>query len=883
MTRQVHYLKDYQPTDYEVESICLEFDLHPNLTQVINRMKVVPRPGFKGRLVLNGEHIKLLRVAINGQELTAENYQLANGLLSFNTPQDAFDLEIHTQVDPENNTRLEGLYRSGGNYCTQCEAEGFRCITFYPDRPDVLTVFTTKIIAEKTTNSVLLSNGNLIEEGVLADGRHYAVWHDPFPKPSYLFAVVAGNLSCLSDRYQAADGREISLKIYTDERHLEKCHHAMASLKHSMRWDEERFGLIYDLDTYMIVAVDDFNMGAMENKGLNVFNSKYVLADPMTATDADYEGVESVIAHEYFHNWTGNRVTCRDWFQLTLKEGLTVFRDQEFTADQLSPHVKRIEDVRRLRSMQFAEDAGPMAHPIQPQSYVEMNNFYTLTVYEKGAEVVRLYQTLLGKDGFRKGLDLYFKRHDGQAVTVEDFRDAMAAANDTDLLQMQAWYSQAGTPTLTVETHYCANSKTFTLKCRQSIAKSKSFQPLLIPIKLGLYDLKGEMIKLTLAQAGSDAIREESGSLVLLMIEEEQVFVIKGIAQQPTPSLLQGFSAPVRLLYEYTDEQLVHLAHYDQDSFNRWEAIQRLALKELMANVERLQAGKAFVLGSVYRALFATLLVETQDQANDLALLAYALALPDINYLIEQYEQLDIEAVLQAHKTMKITLGQEFARELKEIYQRLNVQQPYEYNQVSIGERLLKNRCLSYLVSTESEEAKTLAIQQFKNQSNMTDVYAALQSLSQLSDEKAEQCLDEFYEIWRSEPLVVDKWFGLQAASERGDVFSRLDNLIKHSDFSYTNPNRVRSVIGVFAHLNLLNFHDVSGCGYRWLADQVLIIDKINPQISSRMVIPITQWKKLDSTRQALMLEQLQRVKTELSSKDLDEIVTKSLTMTTEN
>jgi aminopeptidase N len=876
-TSVVHYLKDYQPLDFEVESIDLTFELSPQNAEVHNRMIIRPRPGFSGRLMLNGEHTKLLCVKLNGLTLDASDYELNEEQLILSTPSQDFELEILTEINPESNTRLEGLYRSGGNYCTQCEAEGFRCITYFPDRPDVLTRFTTKIIADKSENQVLLSNGNLIEKGELPSGKHYAVWHDPFPKPCYLFALVAGNLSCLQDRYQTADGREITLQIYTDERHLSKCHHAMASLKHSMRWDEERFGLVYDLDIYMIVAVDDFNMGAMENKGLNIFNSKYVLADSDSATDIDFEGVEAVIAHEYFHNWTGNRVTCRDWFQLTLKEGLTVFRDQEFTADQLSPSVKRIEDVRRLRSMQFAEDDGPMAHPIQPQSYVEMNNFYTLTVYEKGAEVVRLYQTLLGKDGFRKGMDLYFKRHDGQAVTVEDFRDAMADANHVDLSQMQAWYLQAGTPKLKIEIEYHSASRELVMACEQSIPGSERFDPLMIPIKVGFYNQQGQPIVLTPEQIKPAAVRCEGNSATLVMSQAKQQFVIRDIDEPFAPSLLQEFSAPVKLIFDYTDAQLLHLARYDLDSFNRWEAIQRIALKDLQRNVSNLQQGLDFGLSQAYITVFGQLLDEAKRLDGDLALLAYALNLPDVDYLMDQYEKIDIDAIHQAHKSMTKALGETFYTELQTVYQLLNQREQYEYSQKAIARRLLKNQCLSYLLASEREGVAQLAEHQYTMQSDMTDVYAALLGLSQMDSPQTDQSMNHFYQKWRDEPLVLDKWFALQAASERGDVFARLEWLLTRPEFSYKNPNRARSVIGAFARRNLLGFHHKSGKGYVWLADQVLTLDAINPQVAARMLVPLTQWKKMNKERQAKMRSELQRIKQHTQSKDVDEIVSKAL------
>lgn len=879
LAQKTHYLKDYRAVDFIIENISLVFDLSPENTQVQNVMKVVPTTAYQGRMTLDGEHLQLTLIKINGVELPSDAFECFEGGVHITTPLDIFELEIHTLINPQSNTRLEGLYLSGGNYCTQCEAEGFRCITYFPDRPDVLTRFTTKIIADKTQNPVLLSNGNLVETGDLDGGKHFAVWHDPFAKPCYLFALVAGDLCCMQESFLAADGRLIRLEIYTDAHHIPKCQHAMASLIKSMRWDEERFGLIYDLERYMIVAVDDFNMGAMENKGLNIFNSKYVLADPMSATDEDYEGVEAVIAHEYFHNWTGNRVTCRDWFQLTLKEGLTVFRDQEFTADQLSPSVKRIEDVRRLRSLQFAEDAGPMSHPIQPQSYVEMNNFYTLTVYEKGAEVVRLYQTLLGKAGFRKGMDLYFERHDGQAVTIEDFRNAMSDANQTDLSQMQAWYVQSGTPQLKIRTRFCRQSHTLEIGCEQFIKGVENFEPLLIPLKCAFYDSEGRAIALCDDQIEPKPMRYEDQSVVLLVNQPKQVFKIKQLKQDVTPSWLQGFSAPVKLDFPYSEQQLFDLAHYDQDSFNRWEAIQRLALQDLMAQVAAIQQQASHPLSQTYCSVFSQLLQEAEHSDSDAAWLAYALALPDLGYLVEQYEQLDIEAVLQAHRWMKQQLGQRFLSQIKSLYLKLNTQEVYCYEAKYIAKRLLKNRCLDYLVCSGSPIGLELAEKQYQAQLNMTDVSAALKSLTQLDTPQLTRCLDHFYDTWQHEPLVLDKWFAFQAMAQKPNVFEHLGQLLNHEKFHYQNPNRARSVIGTFARLNLAGFHHESGQGYRWLADQVILLDKINPQVAARMLVPLTHWQRLNAPRQALMREELMRIKQQLQSRDVDEIVSKSLNL----
>ncbi|WP_044409833.1 aminopeptidase N [Thiomicrospira microaerophila] len=878
----VNYLKDYKPSDFLIERVDVCFELAPENTLVTNTMKITRQPtttkSSREPLKLNGEGLELVSVRLNGKVLTLADYEQTDEYLQLLPEAMDFELEIVTRIHPIQNTALEGLYLSSGHFCTQCEAEGFRRITYFLDRPDVLSIYRTKIIADKQGYPVLLSNGNLVESGDLLDGKHYAVWQDPFKKPCYLFALVAGNLVYLEDSYHAADGRDIVLRIYTDRRHLPKCRHAMDSLMQAMHWDEQRFGLVYDLDIYMIVAVDDFNMGAMENKGLNVFNSKFVLADPQTATDVDYEGVEAVIAHEYFHNWTGNRVTCRDWFQLTLKEGLTVFRDQEFTAERLSPAVKRIEDVRRLRSYQFAEDAGPMAHPIQPQSYIEMNNFYTLTVYEKGAEVVRLYQTLLGRDGFRKGMDLYFARHDGQAVTVEDFRQAMADANQVDLQQMQAWYTQAGTPTLRVETKFDEDQGLLQLTCTQSLAQQDAFEPLLIPLKIGFLNPAGDPIKPTLTAVTQTRVKEDEMSYVLQVSESVQVFEFTGLSAQPYLSLLRDFSAPVKLDYAYQEPDLAFLARHDTDSFNKWEAAQRLALIDLMRNVDAMAADKPYRLGLAYAEVFGDLLAQVMaDDQTDLALQAYALTLPDMNYLIEQYQQVNIEALTQAYQQMKICLASRYQVLLHRVYQHCHTDEAYSYNKQAIARRLMKNTCLGYLVLIEDEAMLACAYAQYQAQANMTDVQAALAGLSHHNHPLANQALADFYQRWQNEPLVLDKWFSIQASAQRADNFEQILLLMKHEKFSLKNPNRVRSLVGVFSKLNHAGFHRQDGAAYAWLSQVVLALDTINPQVAARMLTPLTQWRRFDAVRQALMLAELHMLKEKVKSKDVYELLEKSL------
>lgn len=872
-----HFLKDYQAPDFTIDSTYLEFVLAPSATEVTNEMQINLQNSVKS-IELDGEQLKLLEVLMDGVDITSRCEQTPEKLIvpvSTVSVDGRFQLTVKTQISPQTNTALEGLYRTSGNYCTQCEAQGFRKITYYADRPDVLSLFTTKIIADKTDNAVLLSNGNLVEKGELDDGQHYAIWHDPFKKPCYLFALVAGNLEVVKDHFLTADGRDVSLEIYVEPQNVDKCAHAMESLKRSMSWDETRFGLVYDLDIYMIVAVDDFNMGAMENKGLNVFNSKFVLAKPDTATDVDYEGIEAVIGHEYFHNWTGNRVTCRDWFQLTLKEGLTVFRDQEFTADMLSRDVKRIEDVKRLRSFQFPEDAGPMSHPIQPQSYIEMNNFYTMTVYEKGAEVVRMYHTLLGEAGFRKGMDLYFDRHDGQAVTIESFRDAMADANEIDLAQMHNWYVQHGTPLLSVQTTFNAEEQTFTLHVQQSIPKVKQGggeeKPLLIPIKAALFSSDGLPVPLTLKDSSS---KVENNEALLVLTEPAKSFTFTGVEKPPVLSFLRGFSAPVNLDFTQSDEELAILVSCDTDSFVCWESMQTLAMRELKRNITQYQADQDLVLSTAFKQAFAGVL---SNNKINLSLKALTLTLPDLTYIGEQYSQMDVDAIYHVHKWLNQTLAETFKSEFLSLYQVLSAPKTtYRYEAEDIANRKLKNVCLKFLLVLP--EFTDLAQSQFEEGQNMTDVLAALSALSHTETSVRQVCLDGFYDRWKHDPLVLDKWFGLQASSHHIHALEHVKKLVDHADFSYKNPNRVRSVLGMFGRMNMLGFHRLDGAGYDFLAEQVIKLDRINPQVAARMVAPFSHWQHLDDVHQKKMLNALKVIiDTPELSKDVYEIVSKSL------
>ena len=797
----------------------------------------------------------------------------SEGLTLLSVPE-RFALETLVEVNPEANTALEGLYRASGLYCTQCEAQGFRKITYYLDRPDVMARFTTTLVGDRESTPVLLANGNLTDSGVLDDGRHFATFEDPFLKPSYLFAMVAGRLTVIEDSFTTMSGRKVSLQIFVEERNRYKCDHAMASLVNAMRWDEETFGLEYDLDEYKVVATDDFNMGAMENKGLNVFNSKYVLARPETATDSDFQGIEGVIGHEYFHNWTGNRVTCRDWFQLSLKEGLTVFRDQEFSADMGSKAVKRISDVRLLRNAQFPEDAGPMAHPVRPESYIEINNFYTSTIYNKGAEVIRMYQTLLGAEGFRRGLDLYFERHDGQAVTTDDFFAAMTDANAVDFGHFKRWYSQAGTPVLDVSGVYDEAGKTFRLHVRQSCPATPGQtekQPFLIPLKAGLLGPDGKDLPLQLV---GDALPEGS-SRTLTITEAEQSFTFINVPVAPVPSLLRDFSAPVKLHYLHSREGLAFLFAHDSDSFNRWEAGQRLATDVLLAMVDDLKAGRQPEVPQLFLTAFRSALI---DKAADPALLALALTLPGEMELAEAMAIADPGVIHEAREVLRKALAIELQGEFKAVMAAMQDRGFYSLEPQAIGRRSLKNLCLAYLTLLPDSGIQQACFEQFVESDNMTDRMAALTGLVYNRLPKWEEALAAFYHQFEEDPLVVDKWFSLQATAPRLETLDKVLELMGHPAFTMRNPNRVRALIGAFAHGNPACFHARSGAGYAFVADRVLELDALNPQVAARMVSPLGRWRRYDSERQRLMRQQLERLQGQgrLSS-DVGEVVQKSL------
>lgn len=878
---QVIYLKDYQAPEYLIDETHLTFELFEDHS-LVHAQLVMRRNPARGAglpaLVLDGQQLELLSVALDDQPLGADDYQLDDSHLTLQPTAERFTLDTSVKIHPETNTALEGLYKSGGMFCTQCEAEGFRKITYYLDRPDVMSTFTTTVIAEQHRYPVLLSNGNPIGSGPQQDGRHWATWEDPFKKPAYLFALVAGDLWCVEDTFTRQSGRDVTLRIYVEPENIDKCQHAMVSLKKSMRWDEEVYGREYDLDIFMIVAVNDFNMGAMENKGLNIFNSSCVLARAETATDAAHQRVEAVVAHEYFHNWSGNRVTCRDWFQLSLKEGFTVFRDSEFSADMNSRTVKRIEDVAYLRTHQFAEDAGPMAHAVRPDSFIEISNFYTLTVYEKGSEVVRMVHTLLGAEGFRKGSDLYFERHDGQAVTCDDFIKAMEDANGVDLTQFKRWYSQAGTPRLNVSEAYDAAAQTYSLTFSQSCPATPDKvekQPFVIPVELGLLDAQGNDIALRLqgeTQAGAT-------TRVLSVTEAEQTFTFIDVAARPLPSLLRGFSAPVKLSFPYDRDQLMFLMQHDSDGFNRWEAGQQLSVQVLQELIAQHQRGEALVLDQrLVTALGSVLANEALDQA----MVAEMLSLPSEAYLTEISEVADVDAIHAARDFARQQLAEQLFDGLWARYQAnraVSRETAYVAEAEHFARRSLQNIALSYLMLTGRAQVLEATLEQFEACDNMTERLTALAVLvnSPFQDERA-RALQSFAEHFKDNPLVMDQWFSVQAGSPLPGGLARVRALMEHPAFTLKNPNKVRALIGAFAGQNLVNFHAADGSGYRFLADLVIELNGFNPQIASRQLAPLTRWRKYDAARQALMKAELERIRGSggLSS-DVFEVVSKSL------
>ncbi len=870
------FLKDYRSPDYRIETVNLEFDLGETRTRVKSLLTVVcNHDKCEGihPLVLNGKDLQLKAITLDGQPLTEHGYKLDGETLTLLPVADRFTLEIETEINPAANTELSGLYMPGSGFFTQCEAEGFRKITYYLDRPDVMARFFTTIVADKAKYPVLLSNGNLIDSGDLTDGKHFAKWHDPFPKPAYLFALVAGDLACIEDEFTTMSGRAVTLRIFVQHHNKDKCGHAMESLKLAMQWDEKTYGREYDLDLFMIVATDDFNMGAMENKGLNVFNSKYVLAKPETATDADYQGIMGVVGHEYFHNWSGDRVTCRDWFQLSLKEGFTVFRDQHFMEDLTSRGVKRISDVNVLRTHQFREDAGPLAHSVRPESYVEINNFYTMTVYNKGAEVIRMMRTILGPIGFRKGTDLYFSRHDGQAVTTDDFVKAMEDASNVDLTQFKLWYSQAGTPELHITRSYDAKTKTYSLLIKQTCPPTPGQpekKPLHIPVTLGLLDTEGKDLPLKL-QGDSQTT---PGTIILQLRKTQETYVFTDVPHDPIPSVLRGFSAPVKVKLELTDDERLFLMAHDSDEFNRWDAGQQLAVKLLLDLIRDHQRGKTLGLDRSFIDAFKKTL---ESNMQDKAFQAFALALPAETYLADFMNVIDPAAIHEARRFVQKTLAEKLNQSFLAVYRANQDTGPYHADQESIGRRGLKNTCLAYLMELDDPGMRRLCTDQYRIAGNMTDVIAGLANLANTDCPERHEALASFYEKWNDDPLVMDKWLSIQAMSRLPNTLDTVKALMKHPAFNIKNPNKVRSLIGAFAG-NAVRFHDPGGAGYEFLAGQVIALDTMNPQIAARLASAFTTWKRYDEKRKGLMKAQLEKIlKTPKLSKDVHEIIVKSL------
>ena len=867
-------LVNYAPPPYLVDTVHLDIDLAPAKTRVTARVALRPAEGADGTLRLDGDELTFVSAAIDGTSLAKGRCEVRpDGLVVNDVPAVPFTLEIVTEIDPAANSKLMGLYRSSGNWCTQCEAEGFRRITYFPDRSNVLAVYTTRIEAPKAEAPVLLSNGNLVEAGDLPEGRHFAVWHDPFPKPSYLFAMVAGDLGMVEDSFVTASGRTVALRIYVEHGKEDRCGYAMDALKRSMRWDEEAYGREYDLDIFMIVAVSDFNMGAMENKGLNVFNDKYVLADPETATDGDFAGVETVIAHEYFHNWTGNRITCRDWFQLCLKEGLTVFRDQEFSSDERSRGVKRIGDVRTLLARQFPEDAGPLAHPVRPEVYSEISNFYTATVYEKGSEVVRMLRTILGEAGFRKGMDLYFARHDGQAVTIEDFLAAFADATGADLGQFRLWYSQAGTPEVRARGAYDKAARTYTLTLTQTMAptpRQAIKQTMHVPIRFGLVGPNG---------ADLDYASVEGGKVegdVLHLTKPEQTFVFAGVSAPPVPSLLRGFSAPVKLVMETSADELLFLLRTDADSFNRWQAAQRLANAGLVAATEAVRAGAP----TAFDAAFIDALADVaENEALEPAFRAQVLQLPAESDIAREIgHDIDPDAIATARNGLRAAIADRVGGRLAAVALRVAERAPFSPDAASAGRRALANVAYDLTTGNRAPEAVAAVAARLHAADNMTDRSAALATLTLGAFPERIDALAAFYERYRDDHLVLDKWFMLQAMVPMPSTLDEVARLQDHPAYSRTNPNRIRSLVGGFAGGNQTQFNRADGAGYDFLADFILDLDRRNPQTAARLLTHFRSWRAIEPVRRMRAETALRRIAEAADlSPDTRDIITRTL------
>ena len=857
MSEGTIYLKDYQPPVFGVQEVSLNVDLYDDHALVTNHMTIERH--HPGELRLHGDELELMDIQLDHKPLAKDQYHLDKDDLVIPHCPDTCELTIVTRIRPQDNTKLAGLYRSQQMFCTQCESHGFRRITFFFDRPDVLTTFTTRITADKTKYPILLSNGNLQDSGDAEDGRHWVIWQDPFKKPSYLFALVAGQLACVSDQFTTASGRTVDLRIYVEPGNEDKCAHAMESLKKSMEWDEKEYGREYDLDIFMIVAVSDFNMGAMENKGLNIFNSKYILARPDTATDQDYADIEGVVGHEYFHNWTGNRVTCRDWFQLSLKEGLTVFRDQEFSRDMNSRDVCRIQDVNVLRNAQFPEDAGSMAHPVRPESYQEINNFYTTTIYNKGAEVIRMQQTLLGKAGFRAGMDLYFKRHDGQAVTIDDFVAAMEDANGVDLRQFKRWYSQAGTPEVRVKSDYSDGTLTLTLSqtCTPT-PECKDKQPFHIPIRVALFDAKGRPLPVDQA--------------VLELKEAEQRFSFEGLDAKPIVSLLRDFSAPIKLIRELSTEELLALLRFETDGFAKWDAAQCLAVDSIRQCYQSSRA--TWQIPQVLLDAYRHVLLDTSLAP---ALRAELLSPPGFEDVAVALKDIDVTLVEDARDFFQAELGRALFNDLQTCYQSLASPVGHAMNADAYGRRKLRNVCLSLMMKGNEAEAISDCQQQFAGAKTMSDQITSFALLvNAKKDDMGSHAIQQFYQQWEKDDLVLDKWFAIQAMALKPNTLAQVKALLSHPAFNIKNPNKVRSLIGAFTQSNVRHFHAIDGSGYAFLTEMLIELDKINPQIAARLATPFTRWQRLDAPRQLLIKDQLTRLSTLPLSKDLGELVAKS-------
>ena len=842
-------LADYQQPNFLIDDVFLDIKLGETSAEVVAKLQIYRNPNAAhphAALVLNGEQLKTQWVALDGHKLDRKKYTVTKNELVVSEPPENFVLETSVIIKPQKNTQLEGIYESNGIFCSQCEAEGFRRITWYLDRPDILARYRTQITGSKKKYPILLSNGNCTNTKTFRDGTHSALWEDPYPKPSYLFALVAGNLGCLQDEFITASGRKVTLKIFVDLGKEAQACHAMKCLIKAMRWDEEVFGLEYDLDVYMIVAVSAFNMGAMENKGLNLFNDKYVLADPETATDMDYALIESIIAHEYFHNWTGNRVTCRDWFQLSLKEGLTVFRDQAFSADMSSIAAERIKAVKTLRARQFPEDASPLAHPIRPDSYIEINNFYTATVYEKGAEVIRMMHTLLGANGFRSGMDLYFERHDGHAVTCDDFISAMEDANNFELSQFRIWYSQSGTPTLFVGENFNEDKQSYTLTIHQHTEPTQGQtkkKPLHIPIRVALLDADGDRMRLT-----ADGTTEK----ILELKKSKQSFTFKNINNPPKLSLLRNFSAPVKIEWiskeDPSSEKLAFLMRNDDDPFNRWEASQMLAKRLIFRTIDD-GAPKEKTI-RIYTDTLRELL---EDEETDPALLAEILGLPLETELADMQKLVNIDGIHMARETILKQVANRLEKQLFSLYQRHATQETYRYTAIQVAHRRLRNVALYYLTALNRHDTVKIAKTQFDNSSNMTDCMGSLIALNNCGATERDEALEIFHREWQGNSLVIDKWFTLHATSFKHGTLTRIKELMQNDSFSIESPNRVRALVGAFSNSNQIQFHAKSGAGYEFLAEQIIELNTINPQIAARLLVPLSRWRHLDKERQLLV------------------------------